>query len=291
LYFIEFDPRQAKEERDLMVALAETGMILESTINIDPSIEPDRTEDVEKIFQQSVKDVSTPVELFKYYATTNQVEKIDTIIRRVVIDTTVIEDVSYESSMVYKTIEQRASEAADFIVEIRENRFNLLTGYQEVNYSKEAIQYMDDRLVELESDYLSLFRGKEVRKSLKFSFNYIPGQAAVGSESTLFRFDETRGAMDASASTGQPVSISMEYLGLFSKAQNFEVLEKNQEREGFYYRIPAHMDCKVFFEGRLLEQINLQVNQLGAEGVIPVADRVDVKFYPNSGSVRKIILK
>ena len=62
-------------------------------------------------------------------------------------------------TMVEKSPEQKAREAADFISKIKEDRFNLLTGYQEVSYNQETLEYMDTQLKLLEKEYMKLFTG------------------------------------------------------------------------------------------------------------------------------------
>lgn len=52
----------------------------------------------------------------------------------------------------------KAREAADMISRIRESRFNLITGYQETNFSRETMEYMDKNLQRMLQDYISLFR-------------------------------------------------------------------------------------------------------------------------------------
>ena len=68
---------------------------------------------------------------------------------------------------------EKANEAAQKILEIREARFHLISGYQEVNYG-ESMEYMNDQLKELENDYLELFLGKEVKSTGIQTIYYIP---------------------------------------------------------------------------------------------------------------------
>jgi len=291
LFYVEFGTKASKEDRDLMLALSKSGMAIENTSNLSgdmPEFDVVELEDVIEMDNVRFKD---PDELFRYYATTNQVEKIDTIIKRIFLDTTVIEDISFKRSMVYKTLEQRASEAADFIVEIRENRFNLLTGYQEVDYDIETFQYMDQELMKLEEEYISLFNGKSIQGELTYSFSYIPSEATGGVSDLLFRFSNDSGVLEAASAGGDPVNIDNIPLGLFSEQTNYDVFNRNSSNEGFAYRIPATVDMTVSYKGAELINSLVNINQLGAVGVVKVTDGTGIQFDPITGQVVRILLK
>jgi len=292
MFFIEFTPKQAKEERNLMFSLSESGMLIENAINIDWESSIPQDVDIEEVFKKEKEKIKKPDDLFKYYATTNLVEKIDTIVRRIFLDTTIIEDISYERSMIYKTLEQRATEAAAFIEEIRNNRFDLITGYQEVNYDKEAIKYMDSQIMELEEAYLSLFKGVVVEDELSFSFINIPDRAAEGISVILFRFSADDGVINALDASGDPVTISSEKIGLFSQSENYNIFEQSTSIEqGFYYRIPANVKMTVSMNNQVLNHKILPVNQLGASSLIPVMDNIHLQFWPESGLIKKVELE
>jgi len=70
----------------------------------------------------------------KYSADISVFEKVDTIIRKINVDTMTVERQYYKRTMIEKTPEQKAQEAADFITKIKDNRFTLISGTSEVNY-------------------------------------------------------------------------------------------------------------------------------------------------------------
>ena len=55
-------------------------------------------------------------------------------------------------TLVTKTSQQRAEEAADYILKFRMKRYELITASQEIAYSKEAIEYMNEQLVKMENE-------------------------------------------------------------------------------------------------------------------------------------------
>ena len=85
--------------------------------------------------------------------------------KKVNIDTMTMERQYLKRTMVEKSPEQKAKEAADFISKIKDNRFNLISGYQEVNYNKETLEYMDTQLKILEKEYMKLFTGISIHKT------------------------------------------------------------------------------------------------------------------------------
>ena len=98
--------------------------------------------------------------------------------------------------------------------------------------------------------------------------------------------------MNALDASGDPVTISAEYLGLFSQDQNFNVFEQTgQKGQGFYYRIPANIKLTISMNDESLGTEILQINQLGSSTIIPVTDNIDIQFYPESGLIKKIILE
>ena len=152
-YFIELGDKISKGEKAGMMSLSDAGIILgtlsessDVSGNIALQTNPeDATADADK-------DVFG--ELFKYSADVSIFEKVDTIIRKINIDTVTVERQYFKKTIVEKSPEQKAKEAADFISKIKDNRYTLISGQQEVNYNKETLEYMDVQLKTMEKEYL-----------------------------------------------------------------------------------------------------------------------------------------
>ena len=110
-------------------------------------------------------------------------------------------------TIVEKSPDQKAKEAADFIAKIKDNRFNLISGYQEVNYNKETLEYMDSQLKVLEKEYLKLFTGISIHKTLTFSYKYIPLSNQINTEIPIFKFSKSKGTMELDEPGGKVVTI------------------------------------------------------------------------------------
>ncbi len=128
--------------------------------------------------------------LFVFQAETNLYEKTDTIIRKVVVDTVTVEKMYFEKKWVEKSTEKKAVEAANMISKIRENRFNLITGYHEIAFDAGTMSYMDQELQRMEKEYLSLFTGIKIEKTLNFSFTVVPELTEDNAPIPVFVFSE-----------------------------------------------------------------------------------------------------
>jgi hypothetical protein len=157
-----------------------------------------------------------------------------------------------------KTLEQKAEEAADFLIKLRKRRFKLVSG--QYDSMPEGVA-MGDALAELsrlEERYLSLFAGKQTVSAVSRIFRFTPAVVKKTDRVVLFRFSDDEGFLDARDSKGKPVLLDMVSTG---KTRN---LESNQTpaRESdntLLYRIPDQVSFRLL-EGELVL----------AENVIPV---------------------
>ena len=207
---------------------------------------------------------------FSYEADYHRKKKIDTVIRRITIDTVNIEQFLFKTSWVDKTPEDRADEAAKQITAIREARFNLLSGYQEVNYG-ESMSYMDGKLQELENRYLELFLGKKKRSVVSKTVYYTPVKGKVNE--TLLELPD-----------GSTVNIRIvphEVTGKLPPSP----LEKPGS---IYYRIPDEATVEVEYEDEMYFIKNFLINQLGVVTTVPVT-QTRLRFDPLTGNLIKFV--
>ncbi len=112
------------------------------------------------VFEEEYSNESTRLpDFFKNYSELTYIEEEDTYIVKQLVDSIVTEIPVNTTKKVTKTVAQKAQEAADFIIQIRKDRYNLTSGVQEVAYSKEALNLMIDELNRWEKNYLDLFTG------------------------------------------------------------------------------------------------------------------------------------
>jgi hypothetical protein len=289
-YFVETGAKQAKGQKAGLLRLSDAGLIL-GTIP-DPADTLVKTVVINKggnLPTVSEKDIFP--EVFKYYADVSVFEKVDTIIRKVSIDTMTMERQFLKRTMVEKSPEQKAKEAADFISKIKDNRFNLITGYQEVNYNRETLEYMDTQLKIMEKEYMKLFTGISVHKTLSFRYKYIPIANQINTEIPIFKFSRTKGTMDLDEAGGKVITIKIQRVGNTNNVSSYLGRAPKEEKEqGIYYRIPELARVIVKLDDNSTEDTQCLVNQLGLVTNLPV-DRWKVLFHEETGGIKGVLIE
>jgi hypothetical protein len=224
-------------------------------------------------------------DLFSMYADLNLYARIDTVIRTINIDTITIEDYTFKTTMTNKPLEVKARETADMIHRIREGRYNLLTGYQEVNYSEGAMRFMNQELLKLEEDYLRLFTGAVVESELTYSFSFLPTMENSGSNVPIFNMSSSNGIAEGSGN-GIQGYIRVDSHGNTSAFAQGEA----NDGGGLVYRIPEKAVVQLVYNGNTITQIFAGISQFGRVASLP-ADVSNVEFDGETGGLRSIRLE
>jgi uncharacterized protein DUF4831 len=200
----------------------------------------------------------------------NMFEKVDTVIRRINIDTLSIEKNFYRSSWQQKSSEQKAKDAAELISRIKENRF----------------------LQEMYNENLSLFIGITKNRILKYTFLFVPDESSKNIAVPIFKFSESTGIADASSGTGQHVNIKLQTNGLEDKIGTFAKAKSSAggENLGYYYRMPEFADVVIELNSTKLFEANMMVGQFGIVAKTP-SQESKIEFCPNSGEIKSIKIK
>ncbi len=228
---------------------------------------------------------------FNYFIDTNLMERIDTIIEHVREDTITVQRQTLRRSWVEKSQELRAREVADYILEIREKKFDLISGFQEITYSKEALEYMYSELNKLEHDYLNLFTGITAKETMRYRFLHTPGvEDDEDDQKLLFRFSARTGISAANKNEDKPVWLHYNRSHTTSQLEqqiSANTLENSLSRKGFHYRIPEHADLTLKIDETTRARARMLVNQFGIVTYLPAMD-MEIMFSPESGSIRSI---
>jgi len=277
-YFVEFDERNSKDVRTLAFSMLPDGIILGVD---DTEKDPARlTSHIEKTLV-SADDTRH----FNYYAERNLYQRVDTIVRTITIDTTTIRRNILQSSWVDRNPEQKARAAADQIHKIREARYNLISGYQEINYGQ-SIVYMDQQLQQLEEEYLSLFLGKEVRSLEEKRFYFLPSKDNSETQNFL-KFSELNG-IESLAGRGEVIQIKVERAGNTDQIANDNKNIGNVRlNNSLYYRMPEYAEVSVVLNGKTLVSERMTFSQLGVLSVAPLT-RTRLIFDPETGAVKTV---
>jgi len=284
-YFVEMGDKMSKGEQPGLLSLSDAGVILGTLPGVADTLSGSlQRMNREEPAANVEKDAFG--ELFKYSADVSVFEKVDTIIRKINIDTMTVERQYYKRTIVEKSVEQKAREAADFISKIKENRFNLISGTQEVNYNRESLEYMDDQLNRMEKEYLKLFTGVSVHKSLVFDYKYIPVPNQINTEIPVFKFLRTKGVIGLDEPGGKVVTIRIQRVGNTTTVANYlKKAVKESKVQGFSYRIPELARISVKMDEDTREETQCLISQLGVVTNLP-AGKWKVMFHPETGGIR-----
>jgi hypothetical protein len=281
-FFVEMKQKCSSEMEQFRMALDESGIILGTKKHKD-TVSPEKPVCVFNEAGNVFPDI------FKYYTDLNLFEKVDTIIEKVNLDSITVEKVTYKRSMVEKTPEQKAKDAADFIIKVKDNRFNLISGFQEVNYDKETFKLMNEELEKLENEYRKLFTGIIFTKKITYSFNYIPKADKPSDSVPLFRFSTLHGVLETGDPYGEPVYLSI------NKSENTKALQAYQtgkdtlktKQHGFYYRIPDYAEVKLYNSNTVNISGKFLISQYGVLTFMPANIR-HFDVYPETGGLKSV---
>ncbi len=290
-HFAEPDPEHiyqvsfpAGEQQGLFLTLNDAGIIY--------AVSREFIESEHTTFRGEGKDYGFfgPETTFNYFLTSSMTERVDTIIEDVRLDTITIQRQRLRRSWVEKRPAQRAAELAELIFEIREKKFDLISGFQEINYSSEALRYMYTEMDKLETDYLNLFTGITQTHSQKFRFYHRPDKQDAREMHTLFYFSPDEGISHRAVNNSKPVRLAYTRSGatdLLALQLSRPVDPRRQSPAGFHYRIPEYAEIALLVGEEKRAEYRLLVNQFGIVTHLP-ADQLEIEFHPTTGSIRSV---
>ena len=198
--------------------------------------------------------------------------------------------------MVSKNMDQKASEAAETIFNLRNSRFALLTNANDEPLPDgKSFEVMTQELGKMEENYLSLFIGKSSKQTYDFSFDFIPGQKTSKGE-VCFRFSDDRGVLPKSDLSGRPIVIEVTKADDLATKQSEFSSSANPEagKSGLYYRMPGMSEIRILDGTTQLAGARTPIAQFGTIAPVP-EDLLDgnykLEFYPNTGAIKSITEK
>jgi hypothetical protein len=174
---------------------------------------------------------------------------------------------------VVKTTEQKAEEAADFIIKIRKRRFKLITGQYNFMPDGESLDRALDELNHTESEYVSLFTGKRTVSTHTQTYHFVPESTQEESRIILFRFSGTEGFLDTRETGGKPVLVDIQDMNK-TKGLDALILEPKEIQNQILYRIPDQAYIKISFGEQVLTEAMYPVYQFGALVSVAVRSRL-----------------
>jgi hypothetical protein len=164
----------------------------------------------------------------------------------------------------FKSTEEKAVEAANFIIKIRKRRFKLLAGQYDVFPEGKALEISVKELTALEEEYLSLFIGKTYSDTVLRTFYYIPQSGRDSEQNVICRFSNETGFFDAVSAGGRPLILEIKNQGFTEGLKQLELTCTGPGYENMIlYRIPDNATLKIYYGNTILLEAELKVFQYG----------------------------
>lgn len=202
---------------------------------------------------------------------TNFQEKTETMYKTLVTDTSFVKVPVQRTVVEQKSVAMKAKEAAEFLLEIRTRRFEMLTGEYEVYPDGEAMEAAINKLDQLETSYLSLFTGKTASVLQSRAYFVVPNTGNTPSSYPLDMFSKQLGFIPAELMEGMPIEVLMEPMKkTMNPGSYFSGISTNGPYNKLLYRIPDVVDLKVVLAGEVLSHQRLSVFQSGDVVTTPI---------------------
>ena len=170
-----------------------------------------------------------------------------------------------------------AQSIVEEIKKIRLAYFDLISGYQEVNYGN-TITYMLEELKKMEKEYLALFVGKVERNDIVKTFYIIPEEGT--NNYSIAKFSDKEGF---NSKTGDNVRITLQEMSSSNvKGISEDVIKNTTYNNKMVYREPAYVNMKLMKGDEILIDNRIQISQLGNFILLPI-NKMKLEFDNVSG--------
>lgn len=220
----------------------------------------------------------------------------DTVYKRVWKDSSFVRVPVIRKQMEKKSINEKAEEAANFILKLRKRKFKLIAGMSDQKISSgKAMNIMIGELNELEEEYLSLFIGKKYEETFTKTYTYTPNKNKDMNVSILFNFSEKNGIVSKEDKESQQVLLKVINDGKTKVIDSYfakkEVVE-TKEVDGLVYRIPDLASVQVLKGEEIIARKKVQIAQFGVLNILPKSilksKSISIQFNPNLGNIECI---
>jgi len=168
----------------------------------------------------------------------NFYEETDTLYKTLFKDSVFIKIPLLRKQLAAKNIEEKAEEAANFLIKTRKRRFKLVSGQYDFIPKGNTLEVSIKELNRLEEEYLSLFIGKNFTGKKYHVFYFTPENNSEKSKNVIFRFSGEEGLVDRTSSKGEPVFLEIHRTGdVFQTNQFYNLQLKNKQKNYLVYRV------------------------------------------------------
>ena len=164
--------------------------------------------------------------------------------------------------LVEKTLEDKACEAAEVILNLRKERMNIVTGNTDATFYGNSMEVALKEMDRLEKQYMALFEGYTVTKTFTGSFEIVPSAGSQNQRYLVFRLTEDGFATEGTR--GVPYYLNLEPETPIQAEED----QANQRRSRSYalrYRTPIVCKVSLTQDSKPLLSSRVPVYQLGRE--------------------------
>jgi len=202
--------------------------------------------------------------------TANLTEVTDTLYKTVITDTSFIKVPVLLKQKEVKTLEQKAEEAADLIMEIRENRYQMMSVDYDLIPDGKTLEVIVRELTKMEKDYIALFTGKMYSENFVKRYLLIPDEG-VGSQDIPFAwFSATGGLRDAASDGSKNMVLRINNQNTDQAVSLIKPSEEEEENSNrLWYRAPGIAEVSVLLKDYKLYEARMSVWQEGKLLALP----------------------
>ena len=195
------------------------------------------------------------------------------------------DDVEEEENVKTKlTDKEVAMSVIEEIKKIRLAYFDLISGYQEIDYGS-TMNYMIEELKTMENEYLSMFLGKSQTNVTTKTFYIIPeeGKNTV----SIGRFSDIEGFNSKGGELIRINFVESSSSSIINKLSRDEI-ENVTYSNKIFYRNPADVTMQVSLGEKIISENRVKISQLGNVVLIPM-NKMRLVFDTNTGQLLSII--
>ena len=182
--------------------------------------------------------------------------------REVQTDTGMVKMPVEHTVLVEKTLEDKATDAAGIILNLRKERMNIVTGNTDATFYGNSMEVALKEIARLEKEYMALFEGFTVVQTFSGSFDVVPSAGAATQRYLVFRLLED--GFVTEGSRGVPYSLNLEPESTLP-ADDEVAAQRRGKTNPLRFRTPVVCKVTLTRENTPLLSARVPVYQLGRE--------------------------
>jgi hypothetical protein len=192
-----------------------------------------------------------------------QKEKVDTLYKTVMTDSSVIKVPVIKKKVLIKTVDDIAKETAKELLKTRKRKLKILRGEYDFHPDGNALKVMVAELEKQEEEYLQMFAGVKRKEKFHYTFTIIPDQSFqtkdLGYFSPRTGFNEAKGVQTSEVS-----------LVLTKESDVKPTVLQTVPKNAIALRTPVMAKDSVVCNGQVIASKRLPIYQLGQVQTLPL---------------------